>query len=435
MADNPQGIMEKPIPLQTRPLQPTEPRRPAPDAPPPSRGAILFAAPHRPMFLAGVVQTVLAFAPWAWELLARAGAFAGPAWPWPPAWVHGLWAAYGIFPFFVFGFLMTAMPRWQGMSDTAGDAARAPWAALVAGWLVFDLGLVAASATLRGLGLALVLAGWLGGLRVLFPVAFRAGKPWLHSGAAWLALAAGAAGLVAWLVFDLAGAPLAARIGLTAGVWWLLAPLFMVVSHRMIPFFSSSALPRYEPVRPDWALRVLLGASVAHGLAAMAGHEAWAWPTDLAAAATALWLSWKWQLRRSFAVRLLAMLHLGFLWLGIAWLLAALQGLCHVAGVEAFGLAPLHALAVGYFATMTVAMVSRVTLGHSGRPLVADGLTWRLALGLHGVAAARVLADLLPAAQTALLAIAALGWLAVFAPWMARLVPIYLARRADGRPG
>ena len=58
-----------------------------------------------------------------------------------------------------------------------------------------------------------------------------------------------------------------------------------------------------------------------------------------------------------------------------------------------------------------------------------------LALALHGVALVRVLADLLPAAHDALLVLAGLGWLAVFGPWVARLLPIYLKPRADGRPG
>ena len=225
------------------------------------------------------------------------------------------------------------------------------------------------------------------------------------------------------------------RVTVIGSLWGCLAMTYLGVAHRMIPFFSASALPRYEAVKPAWTLYLLVGASAFHGLLAMAGAAPWAWPVDLAAAVTALWLSWKWQFRRSFAVRLLAMLHIGFIWLGLAWLMAGIQGLLHVAGIEALGLAPLHAMAVGFFATMTLAMVSRVSLGHSGRPLVADTLTWRLALGLHGVAALRVAADLLPVGHTALPAIAALGWLAVFLPWASRLVPIYLSRRADGKPG
>ncbi len=423
--------MAKPIQLH----MPGRPTTPPADQPPPAGLEVLFAAPHRPMFLAGAVQTVLAFVPWVWELLARSGMLAGPVWPWPPGWVHGLWALYGVFPFFVFGFLMTAMPRWQGLADTPGAAARGPWLCLVAGWLLFDAGLVVAQPGLLAAGLALVLAGWAMAARFLFPVAFKPGKAGLHPVAAWCALGAGALGLVAWIVFALGGAPLAARIGVSIGMWWLLTPLFMVVGHRMIPFFSASALPKYEAFRPDWALRLLLAVSVIHGALAMADLARLAWPVDLAGAACALWLSWKWQLRRSLAVPILAMLHLGFAWLGIAWLLFGLQGVLQAAGIHTLGLAPLHALAVGYFATMTLAMVSRVTLGHSGRPLVADSLTWRMALALHAVALVRVLADVLPVAHDALLLLAGLGWLAVFGPWVTRLLPIYLKPRADGRPG
>jgi uncharacterized protein involved in response to NO len=118
----------------------------------------------------------------------------------------------------------------------------------------------------------------------------------------------------------------------------------------------------------------------------------------------------------------------------VAFLLAVVQDVLQLCGVTALGLAPLHALAVGFFATMSLAMVSRVTLGHSGRPLVADALTWRLCLMLHGIAALRVAAELLPGAA-ALLAVAASGWLVVFGLWCARVVPIYLKPRADGKTG
>lgn len=421
--------MDKPLRLQPRPSEP---------APPPAAGPagpILFAAPHRAMFLAGMIQAVLVFLPWSWEMLARSGLVAGPAWPWPPGWVHGLWASYGVFPFFVFGFLLTAMPRWQGLPDTPGAAARPAWLLLCAGWLLFDCGLLVDPPGLRAGGLALVLTGWVLALGRLYPVAFKPGAARLHPASAWLALAAGAAGLLAWIGYALSGEAALARAGIAVGLWWLLAPLFMVVSHRMIPFFSASALPRYEAIRPDSALVILLAASFIHGACAAADHAAWAWPADLAGAATAFWLSARWQLRRSFAVPLLAMLHLGFLWLGVAWLLSGASGLLQVSGLGTLGLAPQHALTVGFFASMSLAMVSRVSLGHSGRPLVADALTWRLALGLHAVAGLRVLAELLPGNPQLLLTLSSFGWLAVCVPWAVRLVPVYLKARADGRPG
>lgn len=398
-------------------------------------GPVLFAAPHRAFFLAGAIQTVLSFLPWVWTLLARAGIGSEPVLPWPPGWVHGFSAIFGVFPFFIFGFLLTAMPRWQGLPDTPGSAARVPVSLLAAGWLCFDAGLLVDLGFLRAGGLGMVLAGWGVLLVRLHPVAFRPGVQRLHAGNAWLALAAGALGLALWLGVALGASPELARVGLSVGLWWLLAPIFMVVCHRMIPFFSSSALPRYEPYRPDWTLYLLLAASLVHGALRMVGADAWTWVADLPAAGTAFWLSWKWQMRRSFAVRLLAMLHLGFAWLGVAWLLSGVQSGLALGGVGVLGLAPFHALAVGFFATMTLAMVSRVTLGHSGRPLIADGMTWNLGLGLHGVALTRVLADVLPALAPFLLLAAGLGWLVVFVPWLVRLLPIYLSPRADGRPG
>lgn len=426
--------MVKPISIQPRSGSAPS-GAPSSATPPAPSGPVLFAAPHRPMFLAGVVQIFLSFLPWCWEMLARAGVAPGLTWPWPPGWVHGLLGLYGIFPFFVFGFLLTAMPRWQGMPDTPGKQAQAPWLLLVTGWALVDLGLVLAPSWLPALGLVAVLAGWGRVLHALWPVARKPGASRLHALPAWTALAAGGLGLVCWLGFALGGAPTLARAAVAIGLWWMLLPLFMVVSHRMIPFFSSSALPNYTPWRPHGMLHLLLAASALHGLLAVLDQAAWAWPGDLAAAGMAGYASYRWQLRRSLSVRLLGMLHLGFIWLGISWALYAAQGLAQLLGHPMLGLAPLHALTVGFFSTLTLAMVSRVSLGHSGRPLVADSLTWRLALAVHLVAILRVAAELWPTGQAVLLVFASFGWVGVFMPWALRLLPIYLRARVDGRPG
>jgi hypothetical protein len=87
--------------------------------PPAAPQSVLFAAPHRAMFFAGGLQLVLALLPWAWELVSRVFPLPAPAWPWPPGWGHGLLACYGFFPFFAFGFLLTAMPRRQGLTRRA----------------------------------------------------------------------------------------------------------------------------------------------------------------------------------------------------------------------------------------------------------------------------------------------------------------------------
>lgn len=103
-----------------------------------------------------------------------------------------------------------------------------------------------------------------------------------------------------------------------------------------------------------------------------------------------------------------------------------------------FGLAPLHALAIGFFASMILAMASRVTLGHSGRPLELDRPTWLLFLGFQATAIIRVIADVLPSAAVILPVLyvaAGLVWLVCFILWSIKYVPIYWRQRVDGKPG
>jgi uncharacterized protein involved in response to NO len=71
------------------------------------------------------------------------------------------------------------------------------------------------------------------------------------------------------------------------------------------------------------------------------------------------------------------MLHIGFAWFGLAMALYTLQSLtlCFT-GQWLLAKAPLHALSIGYFSAVLMAMSTRVTLGHSGRLLKADSLTW-----------------------------------------------------------
>jgi uncharacterized protein involved in response to NO len=122
------------------------------------------------------------------------------------------------------------------------------------------------------------------------------------------------------------------------------------------------------------------------------------------------------------------MLHLSFAWLAIVFALQAAGAY----GVSV-GSAPVHALALGFMGTMLVAFVSRVTYGHSGRPLQASGLLWSIYLGLHIAALLRILGSLL--SYSFLITVSATAWLALLACWIAMMLPIYLKARADGQAG
>lgn len=182
----------------------------------------------------------------------------------------------------------------------------------------------------------------------------------------------------------------------------------------------------------------MLASSVTHGLLQLADQPAWLWISDASLAFAAFSLTNTWGSRHTLHNPLLGILHIGFAWLGIAMLLFGLQSFTLLLNPEAviWGLAPLHALTIGCFATLMIGMATRVTLGHSGLPMKVDKPIKLMFVGMQMVAVLRVLADMLPIPATHWLYIAAAAiWLACFVPWAFRFLPVYWQKRADGRPG
>jgi uncharacterized protein involved in response to NO len=201
----------------------------------------------------------------------------------------------------------------------------------------------------------------------------------------------------------------------------------------MIPFFTAGVAPMVTAFRPGWLLAALAGAPVTHGLLAAMGLAAWTWPVDLPAAALVFWLAWRWGLAQSLRNRLLAMLHIGFVWYGVGFLLAGADSLLEHFGAAGIPLGAVHALGIGFASSLLMAMVTRVTCGHSGRTLAADAWTWRCFLLLQVAAVVRVGAAI--GVGPAWLAAAGFLWAGALVPWCLRYAPAYWRPRADGRPG
>ncbi len=391
---------------------------------------VFFSAPHRLMFAGGAVQAVLAMVLWAWELQARHFSLLPvPTWPWPPAWVHGGLMVFGIFPWFIFGFLMTALPRWMAAAPLQPRHFRPAFFLMAGGWLLFLPGLALPSPALAGL--ALVGAGWLWGIAALAGVVRGSLNERGHAVAVLAALGLGVAGLAAY------GAAVARvdavwfRIAVETGLWGCLAPVFVIVLHRMLPFFTSAVVRDYESYQPMGALWLILAALLAHGILAAAELPAWRWLPDGVAAGVMAHLSSRWGLRAALGFPMLAMLHLGALWLTVGLGLYAVQGGLALAGVSWGGLVPLHAIGAGFFASILLGMATRVTLGHSGRPIAGDRWAWRLFLLHQGVVVLRLAGEFI----SPLSLVAALGWLAVFGGWAAVHLPMVVKPRPDGQRG
>jgi uncharacterized protein involved in response to NO len=400
--------------------------------------AVWTCAPHRVYFLPGALQLVASMLFLGFDIGGRnLGLWPVPAWTFPPAWAHAWLMVFGLFPWFIFGFGLTAIPNWTGVR-----ARRSEWLAgalpMIAGLALFFAGL-AFSPGLAVAGGALHLAGWLAGTAALARIAFTAeGRdPQAVSIVVLLAVGAAASGAFLLAVARLEAGWIA--VARHAGLWLFLVPVFLVVNHRMIPFFSSRVLSGYALYRPAWSMPLLGAACATHFALESAGLEGWLWVADAPMAAWVGWLAWKWGLTQSFRARLLAMLHVSLTVLAVALAFSAVASLATLLGQPGlFGRGPLHLLVVGYLAAMTLGMVSRVSLGHSGRALEADPLTWYGFLAIIAVGTARALADFAPLggmARSVLLGLSALAWVAVVSAWAARFVPIYVSPRSDGRDG
>uniref|UniRef100_E6QQM0 NnrS protein n=1 Tax=mine drainage metagenome TaxID=410659 RepID=E6QQM0_9ZZZZ len=399
----------------------------------------LAATPHRGMFLAGSVQGVLVMLWWGLALLARSHQNIGlPLWSAGSSWAHPFWMIYGFFPFFMFGFLFTTYPNWMNAEKIPSRRALCSTVLLLTGVLLCYVGLAMAKWVLI-VGFVFMLLGWsLATFQLLYVLLTARHPDKRHPIITSAALIAGELGLAATALWRITGNGEWLAFSRVAGIWFFLLPIMMTVSHRMIPFFSSRVIKSYIVVRPYGLLWLMLACSVAHGVLTLFHADTLLWVVDFPLAACALYFTWAWRITESFQVALLAVLHAAFAWLGLSMLLFGLQSFAlalHWNGLH-FGLAPLHALTIGFMTSMLMGMASRVTLGHAGRPLKLDHLTIGLFVGIQLTAVIRVLADMMPDWQHDAAygyVLAASIWFTVWVLWAMRYAPMYWRARADGK--
>jgi uncharacterized protein involved in response to NO len=387
----------------------------------------LFALGFRPFFLAAGVLAATAVPLWLavlGGLVPAMPALGGAAW-------HAETMLFGYGSAVVAGFLLTAVRNWTGMATASG----VELAALLALWLA---GRIAPWLPLPG-SLAGALAGALPAvLDVAFPLALALSlRAPLWSGPnranrVFLALLGGMA--AASLLFRL-GALGALPGGALAGerlMLGLLVATLLVVAGRIMPFFTRSAIAGAAPrVRP-WVERLTVGlaaAWIAVDLATGAGPLAGA--LALALALVQAIRLWGWHHRGAWAIPILAVLYLGYSWLILGLGLAGLAGLGVLAPFPS-----LHALTVGALGVFTLGMMSRVTLGHTGRPMGAAPLMRAAFVAINLAALTRVFGPLLwPSAYWTWLICSGLLWTLAFVAFLWVHGPMLVAPRADGHPG
>ncbi|WP_207061570.1 NnrS family protein [Motiliproteus sp. SC1-56] len=387
---------------------------------PPDRFALFYLG-FRPFFGLGALAAVvliLLWLPYYHGHLSLNGYFTPVAW-------HAHEMLYGYALAIIAGFLLTAVRNWTGEKVPSGW----PLVGLVAVWLAGRL-------------LCTLDLGQPGWLTALVDIAFA---PLVILALARPLLAARAPRNLAFLVilalFALGNSlmhmaalgenplpGLGSQFGLN-----LVILVIVVMGGRVIPFFTRNPLPGMQP--RQWQPVEI--ASVA-GVLVLALWELLQRDTP-AQAALALALGGVhflrlagWQDRRLWGHPIIWVLHLGYGAIALGFVLKGLAGLGLVGQSGA-----VHAFTVGGIGLMTLGMMARVSLGHTGRPLELPRLTvigiYLLTLG----ATLRVIAGLgfWSGLQAPLLGASALLWILAFSAFCIDYWPKLIRPRVDGRPG
>ncbi len=372
----------------------------------------------RPFFLGGALWAVIALVLWLGVL---AGQITIPTTFDALAW-HRHEMLFGFVGAVIAGFLLTAIPNWTGRLPIAG----APLASLFGLWLAGRMAMLF-SATLGPVVAAVVDTGF------YFVLAGVAAREVIEANNRNVPIV----GLL--LLFGIANALdhlAAAGILADPTLPWRLAValvtlMISLIGGRIVPSFTRNWLAKCGvtqglPGQPNRFDLVAIGLSALGLIAWIAGPSGWLPGTLLAVAAAAQairlarWKGWK-------AVRdpLVLVLHVGYLWIPIGLtLLSASQF-----GQWVIQSAAVHALTAGAMGTMILAVMTRATLGHTGRELRAGPTTQVIYLLVTAGAAMRVAASLGALDYRMGMEVAGFCWLGSFVLFIFNYGPILFAPR------
>jgi uncharacterized protein involved in response to NO len=404
----------------TRSDRQQQPRARRSTARPSSRNGAFWALGFRPFFLLAAVTASILLLLWILQLEGVpnvGGRYGAMGW-------HAHEMIFGYTVAVIAGFLLTAVRNWTRLPTASGRRL----AALVGLWLAGRFVMLGAG-LLPTIAVAIVDIAFLPLLAVsLIPSLWRV-QAWrnlvLIGLIGILALANIEVHLTALKVMP-TGAQLGQRLGLAAIVM-----MMVVVGGRVIPAFTHNALPHLNVHSWVWVDRLAIALTLGYLISVLLPFGARVSGAVALAAGAAVgirMLPW-----RSFGTRaapILWVLHLGYAWIAVGLALSGAAML--IPGIPAS--AGTHALGVGAIGTLTLGMMSRVALGHTGRALVVHSpIVW--AYGLVTLAAVMRVAIAFFPAQFMLLIIAGFAWAIAFAIFAAVYWPILVRPRADGIPG
>jgi len=365
----------------------------------------LWASAFRPFYLLGTLYAPLLVVAWLGALL---GLWQLPGSDAPLKLQHGHEFIFGFAAAIITGIVLTALPSWAGTEEIRGGQLML----LVALWLCGRIAFWASPwlppplpAVVDGLLFPAVMI-------MLMPQLLRAANR-LYLLLLPILLALFAANLLYYQAAS-NGNPLLAGQALRLAIYAIIV-LYVLKGGVLAPIFTGNALRekgRGGQAPFDMKLEVVSLASLL-ALAACdlnAAPRAWTGSMALACALLYGWRTWRWQGWRVADVPLVLVMHLGFAWLVFAFALKAVAELTGMVPEAAW----LHAFTVGSLGLMMLGLMTRVSLRHTGRPLVVPD-AMRAAYALMFAAALLRLAATVHGLGNTVIALSAVLWTAAFA--------------------
>ncbi len=320
----------------------------------------------------------------------------------------------------VAGFALTAVPNWTGRLPITGR----PLLAL------FGLWFAGRAALLSPLPATLAIGTDVAFLFVLAAVLAReivAGRNVRNLPVCVLISCLGAANVAFHLeTIDVLAAD---GYGQRAGIA-ILVLLIGVIGGRIVPSFTNNWFARQR--RPRTATARPAIDRLSHAASGIALVLWIAFPYEqivglafTVAAAIQLYRLAAWGGWRTWREPLVLVLHVGYAWIPAGFLLLAVGSSAAPAAMSA----GLHALAVGAIGTMTLAVMTRATLGHTGRELRANRATVGLYAAITASAILRSIAPFVPDLNLPLLIAAGSFWVVAFGLFVAVYGPMHLTPR------
>jgi uncharacterized protein involved in response to NO len=385
------------------------------------RGPVLLSYGFRPFFLFGAIYaglTVLAWLPIFNGELSLTSAFSAIDW-------HAHEMLYGFLPAVVTGFLLTAIPNWTGRLPIQGM----PLLVLVSFWLAGRV-FVTFSAQTGWLPAAIVDVSFLALVVAATAREIIVGKNWRNLRVVGLVTLLLAGNIAFHIEAHVRGtAEYGARVGIA-----VIVMLIVVIGGRIVPSFTRNWLARENPGRLPAPFARFDAVTMAATAAALV---MWIVQPAGRLVAAALFIAGllnivrlaRWAGDRTCRDRLVLILHVGYAFVPLGFLLsgaAALDIIVPNAGV--------HAWTVGAAGTMTLAVMTRASLGHTGNALIASPMTQAIYAAVVIASLARICASLEVGWSGTLLHVTAFAWCIAFFGFALSFGPTLAGNRRAPRP-